>query len=186
MKTIKRRMTVFVLMLMAIAIDASAQDVVLNKCGRPAKLDTVLLILDVDHVFSIRNKGMSMHGYDFNFGLKCKRVELFGTYERMSHHLGKDGVKIYMNTNTLGVGVGYDIQQNKKRTSFTPVRFRMAWPVGHPDWNNNYYDLSIHHIHAANSKAIGLNLGVGFRYVNSRSELSPNHGFVYWSVGIAL
>lgn len=112
MKTIKRRMTVFVLMLMAIAIDASAQDVVLNKCGRPAKLDTVLLILDVDHVFSIRNKGMSMHGYDFNFGLKHKRVELFGTYERMSHHLGKDGVKTYMNTNALGVGVGYDIQQN--------------------------------------------------------------------------
>ena len=149
---------------------------------KPGNTDSLLLTLDVDHVFSIRNKGMSMHGYDFNFGLKHKRVELFGTYERMSHHLGKEGVKTYMNTNTLGVGVGYEIQQNKKRTSFTPVRFRMAWPVGHPDWNNNYYDLSIHHIHAANSKAIGLNLGVGFRYVNSRSELSPNHGFVYWSV----
>lgn len=92
-------------------------DALYAQC-KPGNTDSLLLTLDVDHVFSIRNKGMSMHGYDFNFGLKYKRVELFGTYERMSHHLGKDGVKTYMNTNTLGVGVGYDIQQNKKTNKF--------------------------------------------------------------------
>lgn len=51
-------------------------DVLYAQCTKPAKPDSLLLTLDVDHVFSIRNKGMSMHGYDFNFGLKHKRVEL--------------------------------------------------------------------------------------------------------------
>lgn len=147
---------------------------------------TLFLTLGAENLCSLRNKGLTMHGYDFNMGFKLNRIELFGTYEAMSHHQRNDSQKLYHNSNSLAVGVGYDLSQSKDHLSFVPLRIKVGWTVGKPDWKYNFYDISIHRIRGVHSNIPAINLGVGYRYVNSRTRQMTNHSFVYFSFGFQL
>lgn len=151
-------------------------------CGQ-GRAGEVRLNLEVNALTSFRNKGMTMHGCNFDIGISIyKNLYALGSFEILSHHV-KDS-RTYFNSTGLSIGLVYNIIDKTNTT--IPLKVKMGGTLGNPDWKYTFYDLSL----ALNQRLGKSNfagvVGVGYRNERSRIEAMSSHGFVYLFWGIKL
>ncbi len=95
----------------------------------------------------------------------------------------KDGVKSYTNTRNLGGGLGFTFAKSDN-VDFD-LRASVMTSIGNADWKQTVYDARL--LFRVNSGSIlNLNIGVGFRHINSRTAGIRDYNGVYGTIGFGI
>ena len=155
-----------------------------SQCGIGPRKQLAMTI-DLGAIGSLSNKGMRMNAYnvDLNFSTGGK-LSVIGSFEFADIQLKQDGVKSYLHNMGLAGGLSYRFLTQKHFQ--LQALGKAGSSIGHADWKNNYYDVSLRLIPTKNTSGSHVLLGLGYRYVNSHENTFANHGFVYASIGFGL
>lgn len=168
--------------LSSVACHAGDEVCTSGACGQGSP-GSVRLNLEVNALTAFRNKGMTMHGYNFDAAISIYRnIYALGSFEMLSYHANKS--KTYFNSTGLSGGLVYNIIDRDNTT--IPLKVKMGGTLGNPDWKYTFYDTSV----ALNQRLGKSNFagvaGIGYRYEYSRVEAMSSHGFVYVFFGIKI
>lgn len=169
-------------MLSSMACMAGDEVCTTGACGQGSP-GSVRLNLEVNALTSFRNKGMTMHGYNFDAAICIYRnLYALGSFEILSYH-AKDS-KTYYNSTGLSGGLVYNIIDGEDTT--IPLKMKIGGTLGSPDWKYTFYDTSVSINQRLGKSNFAGVVGVGYRYEHSRIETMSSHGFVYVFFGIKI
>lgn len=156
-----------------------------GQCVADGEKKSLHMSIELGMQTSLRNKGMTMHGYHLDLGVVVyKHLSVLGGLDIQSHHLREDGIKSYYNSVDLGGGLMYDFID--KPSYSLPLKLKIGSTIGSPDWKHTFYDTSLSWNQLFGKSKVAGVLGIGYRYEKSRNDLMPSHGFVYFTAGIKL
>lgn len=174
----KRTLTFTLLLCCVSALDVYAQCGV----GKPHELR---MNIECQTLASLRNKGVTMHGYDLDIGISVyKNFYVLGSFDLLSHHNRNDKQNTFVNSIGLAGGLTFNVID--KEQMVIPLKIKMGHTLGKSEWEYTYYDTSIGVNPRIGTSKVALVFSMGYRFTSSHSSDMCNHGFVYWSVGLKL
>lgn len=134
---------------------------------------------DVTPVFA----GVNL-GYEF-----APRVYAFARAEMNTGLYEKDGDRTFNSAGNLGAGLGYRLLGGGKCSACRSlkecldVRVMAGSSIGHADWKQTFYDAGLEYYYRGSRFFCTPTIGLGYRYVDSRTTGLRNYGSAYVSIG---
>jgi len=142
------------------------------------------LYLDGSTVVTSKSKGFTTMGLDFHLGYKfIPSVYAFVAYNGGISLYKKDGVKDYFKSENLGGGVGYRYYLNGIDKSSLDFKASVTTSVGNVDWKNTTYTVGAYY--RLPSRGVATQLGLGYRYMDSRTAGVSSRGGIFGSIGFS-
>lgn len=135
-----------------------------------------------------RYKDIRPLALDLNLGLEfAKRFYVFASNEDYLGLYRADGEKNYFNTYNLGGGISYSLINKAKDSNGNlhslAVKGSVTTSVGNTDWKNTAYTAGLYY-RIAHVSAIGApRIGIGYRYLKSRTTGISDYSGPFVSVG---
>lgn len=142
------------------------------------------LYLDGAMVVTSKSKGFTTIGPDFQLGYKfIPSVYAFVAYNGGISLYKKDGVKDYFKSENLGGGLGYRYYLNGVDKSSLDFKASVTTSVGSVDWKNTTYSVGAYY--RLPSRGVGVEFGLGYRYMDSRTTGISSRGGIFGSIGFS-
>lgn len=142
------------------------------------------LYVNVAADVSTRSKGYNTLGVDIQMGWKLSPNFLAYAVCNGGRTLyEKDEVKDHMQHCNLGGGLGYRQKLSGEHESID-YKASVSTSVGNNGWKNTTYDVGV--LYRFPSRGVSPQLGIGYRYYDSRTSGVKDHGCVYASIGFSL
>lgn len=121
-------------------------------------------------------------GYEF-----VPRLYVLGRLEVVTGLYEKDGERTWSQAGNLGAGLGYRLLGAKpsKRgvADCLDLRVLAGASVGHATWKQTFYDAGLEWYCRGRRFSVTPTIGLGYRYVDSRTTGVRNYGSAYLSIG---
>ncbi|MCX4292452.1 MAG: hypothetical protein OSJ56_00130 [Prevotella sp.] len=155
------------------------------QCNPNATTKYLCLGIEPNIGASFGNKGMRMNNYALDLYLGIQgRLNIVGSVEQTYNYYKMDDVKTYFSNTGLAGGLAYQFVKNAK--SHWQMKAKMGSTIGHADWKNTFYDVSVSFVPQIGKSSSNGSLSVGYRYAHSRTEDIGHHNFIYFALGFGL
>lgn len=111
------------------------------------------------------------------FGVFAKGKQLWGMY--------KDGdYRTYFDSRNLGGGVYYNFFKEAATANTWSANASVTTSIGNVNWKNTSYDIGVSYTIGGNGKALNTTFGLGYRFINSRTDGMNNWNGLFARIGI--
>ena len=167
---------------------ALAQMTLLNAQTTNHESDFGNLFLEGSVVRGLKSDGISPVGAQIGIGYNVtSRFYPMITAEYLSGHYNESGMKTFYDSGNIGFGLGYTFLRGKNDyLSFlqnADLRVNVGTTIGHVDWKYNYYGVELKMGFRKTNTPV---IGVGYRYMNSRTEGLSNYKGVFVTLGFKI
>ncbi|MBQ7420158.1 MAG: hypothetical protein IJV17_05390 [Prevotella sp.] len=175
-----KKIALLILSIVFVLNSSNAQD----NCEKGPS-GSLRLNLELNAMTSLRNKGMTTHGYNFDLGISIyKNLYALGSVELMNYHDRNGEHKTYYNCSDLSGGLVYNIIDKTNTT--IPFKVKIGTTLGNPEWKYTLYDASLALNQRIGKSNTAIVLGLGYRHNKSRTEDILSHSFLYAFLGLKL
>lgn len=133
---------------------------------------------------STQSKGYNTLGVDIQMGWKLTpNLLAYAVCNGGRTLYEKDEIKDHMQHCNIGGGLGYRQKLSGDNESID-FKASVSTSVGKNSWKNTAYDAGVFYRFA--SRGVSPQLGLGYRYYDSRTSGVKDHGCIYASIGFSL
>ena len=167
----KKNISTIMLLLSFISTDLSAQTFKERVCFESSVAK------------GLKSKGITP--IDFSFKLHADLIPMAYIFVSAEENISlykEDNINTYINGSSVGGGVGIKLLNKAKSNHALDIRFKSLTTVGNTDFKRTSYDASLAWYMKKNKFSPVVELG--YRYLDSRTDVFDNYGNVYLSLGL--